>query len=179
LTLEDLFYFVNNWIRTYGFVGFGMYSLFTLALLNLDGYKNKVEDFDDAAVKVLAFIGFVLFVYLSFEFYKMNKDAETINFYKRTSGRYLIYVYLQPVFWFVSIVLLNIKKLRRNFSVRALLSLPLLVSIEKIVIVSSDFRFDDFFARLWRFFRPEELIYYLLVFVLICLPLYFLKYYKK
>lgn len=120
-------------------IGFGLYSVFFISIgpIFSGPTKLKIEKFDNSACSFIPVIGVVYLLnwlgILIVQYTIAEEPAEIYQLNNRVFGPYWFGYWLQP-FLFLSSQLLWFKKLRKMISIRIIIALTLIVSIQSLIV---------------------------------------------
>lgn len=157
------------------FTAFGLVTILFF-ILSIFFKKQEINKIDEASIKFISFIGIL---YLMTWIVRIVAELNIINEEDKDSmlnemfGKYWFGFWLQPILWFIITQVLRFEKIRRNTLLRILFSILLIVSIERMVIISTSFH-RDYLPSSWTMsnelsFYPSNLILALIIKVIIFL----------
>lgn len=135
------------------FTAFGLYSILFL-IVSIFLKKPLLAKIDDEAVKFISLVGviyFTIWVIGIFVFYAENNPEEKISMINRMFGKYWIGFWSQSILWFVITQSLRFRRIRKNVLLRILFSFLLILSIEKIIILTVTFH-RDYLPSSWTMY---------------------------
>ncbi|MEO8237216.1 MAG: hypothetical protein ABI793_00840 [Flavobacterium sp.] len=159
------------------FTAFGLFTILYL-FLSIFIKKQILHQTDEEANKFISFIGILyLIIWIAgiiVEFNILNEE-DKISMLNRIFGKYWFGFWIQPLLWVAITQLLRFKKIRKNILLRLFFSVLLMISIEKMVIISTSFH-RDYLPSSWTMYNeldiyPSNLI--LSVLMKICMFLIF------
>lgn len=132
---------------------FSAYGLTTILILLLSILvkNNFLKKFDYSSSRFISFIGVLyLIVWIIGIIIDFNiRDQEGKNYLlQRMFGRYWFGFWLQPILWFSITQLLRFRTIQKNIFLRLLFSFVLILSIEKIVMLTDSFS-NDYLPSSW------------------------------
>lgn len=120
------------------FTAFGLYTLIYL-IVSLFRKTPLIDRIDYEASRFISIVGaFYIFIWLISIFNELNtlETEDKAFLLNRMFGRYWIGFWTQPILYMAITQLLRIQKLRTMKMIRFIFSLLLMVSLERIVIMS-------------------------------------------
>ena len=151
--IEDIT-FTLQLIQIDFFTAFGLFtllyfisSIFIKApfLKNIDEESNRFISFIGILYLVLWIIG--MFIAL----YTLNQEEKN-NFLQRIFGKYWLGFWIQPLLWVLITQLLRFKSIRKNIFLRVLFSVLLILSIERMIIISTSLQ-RDYLPSSWTMYQ--------------------------
>ena len=140
------------------FIGYGLYSLlFLLAIAFVK--KTWIRKMDETANQFIAFVGIVyLMAWIAtvFVLYYQNSAQVQEQMLHRMFGKYWFGFWLQPLLWFGVAQLLRYEKVYRNVLSRIVISLILMVSIERFVILVTSLH-RDYLPSSWVMYNQTTI----------------------
>lgn len=126
---------------------FSAYGLLTITYLILSIFiKNQfLQKINYQSNRLISFIGIVyLIIWLSATIVELNIiDQESKNYLiNRMFGKYWFGFWFQPLLWFPMSQLIRIKAIEKNILLILIFSFLFILSVEKIVIITSSFHRD-------------------------------------
>lgn len=138
---------------------FTAYGLTTILFLILSIFikKHFLKKADDHSNHFISFIGIVyLIVWIIatiVELY-MREEQEKNDLLHRMFGKYWLGFWLQPLLWFSITQLLRFKTIRKNIFCRLIFSTLLILSLERIVIISTSLH-RDYLPSSWTMYNDS------------------------
>jgi len=136
---------------------FTAYGLTTILFLILSIFikKNFLKKADDHSNRFISFIGIVyLIVWIIatiVELY-MREEQGKNDLLHRMFGKYWFGFWLQPLLWFSITQLLRFETIRKNIFCRLIFSILLILSLERIVIISTSLH-RDYLPSSWTMYN--------------------------
>lgn len=126
------------------FTAFGLYSLLFL-IVSIFTKKLILQKVDEEATQFISFTGIIYYlgwIIGVLIFYLESDLEEQTNMLNRMFGQYWFGILLQPILWLIITQLLRIKIIRKNVLLRILFSFLLIISIERLVILTTTLHRD-------------------------------------
>lgn len=140
------------------FTAFGLFTILYL-FLSIFIKKEILHQIDEEANKFISFIGILYLIIwiigIIVEFNILNEE-DKISMLNRIFGKYWFGFWIQPLFWVVITQLLRFKKIRKNILLRLLFSLLLILSIEKMILISITFH-RDYLPSSWTMYNELDI----------------------
>ena len=140
------------------FTAFGLFTILYL-FLSIFIKKEILHQIDDEANKFISFIGILYLIIwiigIIVEFNILNEE-DKISMLNRIFGKYWFGFWIQPLLWVVITQLLRFKKIRKNILLRLLFSLLLIISIEKMILISITFH-RDYLPSSWTMYNELDI----------------------
>lgn len=130
--MEDAICLINQFIVLDLFIGYGVYSLLVFPFFKRTQWIGKL---DDAANKVIAGCGLI---YLASFFIMVNLTPPP----QVSDARYWWALWIQPILWLFATQLVRIDSVKRSIIARIAISLVLIFSFERFVIIVTSFHRD-------------------------------------
>ena len=135
------------------FTAFGLYSfLFLISSIFIN--KATFYKFDEEAKKFISFAGFLYIIiwFLGiFVYYIESSPEERTGIINRMFGKYWFGIWIQPLFWFLLSQIFRIKLFSKNILIRIFASFFLILSIERLVIISTSLH-RDYLPSSWTMY---------------------------
>lgn len=152
--MTDRFGLLMLLIEHYIFTGFALYTI-CFVITTLFFRKNEfLKQFDASVCRVIVFAGLFyisLWLFSLIHFLSVANAEEYNSALQRMFGRYWFGFWLQAIVWFAATQLLRFKKIRAQKLLRIIIALPLLVSIERFVIIVISIH-RDYLPSSWTMF---------------------------
>ncbi|HEY5749657.1 MAG TPA: hypothetical protein VIU12_26495 [Chryseolinea sp.] len=130
--MEDAICLLNQFIVLDIFIGYGVYSLLVFPLFKRTKLISKL---DDAANKLIAGSGLLYLI----SFLIMINLAPPPQI---SDARYWWGLWIQPIIWLSATQLVRFDRVKRSIIARIVISLLLIVSFERFVIIVTSFHRD-------------------------------------
>lgn len=136
------------------FTAFGLFT-FLYFISSIFIRKNVLKNIDEEANRFISFIGLLYLLLWIFgifvELNILNQEDKT-EFLNRMFGKYWFGFWIQPLLWVVITQLLRLKTIRKNIFLRIVFSILLMISIEKMTIISTAFH-RDYLPSSWTMYN--------------------------
>lgn len=146
----ERFLFVLEAVLPDFFSAYGLITIFIL-LLSIIIKNDFLKKFDTSSNQFISIIGVVyLIIWISVTVIDLNtRDEESKNdLLHRMFGTYWFGFWLQPILWFSITQLLRFRSVRKSIILRLIFSFLLILSIEKIVMLTDSFS-NDYLPGSW------------------------------
>jgi molybdopterin-containing oxidoreductase family membrane subunit len=138
--------------------GIGVYTIlyFTLTIFT----KNQnIKTIDEEATKLISLIG-ILFaitwiISIVVELNVLNEEDKALML-KRICGKYWFGFWIQPLLWIAITQALRYTRIRKNALIRLIMSVFLLLSIEKMIIIITSFH-RDYLPSSWTMYNELDI----------------------
>jgi len=184
--IYDFRFMILDYLISYCFFGFGIYTIVFLVLKRYSSFKEKTVflKFDNAALTTVIIAGIIyllLWIYHIIYFYQNANPEDIHNFQNRISGKYWYGYWFQPLSYVIASQLLWFKHFQISTFFRLILGLLLLFNVEKFVIFITSLQ-RDYLPSSWSMYSDDIFgILFLdgflktLIFVFFAVIVYFLK----
>lgn len=155
--MEEIVFSLNLLWQDF-FTAFGLYTIlyFTLTVFS----KNqKIKTIDEEATKLISLIG-ILFaitwiISIVVELNVLNEEDKALML-KRICGKYWFGFWIQPLLWIAITQALRYTRIRKNALIRLIMSVFLLLSIEKMIIIITSFH-RDYLPSSWTMYNELDI----------------------
>lgn len=155
--IEEIVFSLNLLWQDF-FTAFGLYTIlyFTLTIFT----KNqKIKAIDEEATKLISLIG-ILFaitwiISIIVELNVLNEEDKALML-KRICGKYWFGFWIQPLLWITLTQALRYTKIRKNALIRLIISVFLLLSIEKMITIITSFH-RDYLPSSWTMYNELDI----------------------
>lgn len=142
-------------ILSHLFFGFGLYNLMYLILkFTPFGKKAFYKTFDNSAVKTVIFLGFLFFIWYSFDMLILFTDADSTgkkDFLERLNGPYGFSLFAQQFLYIIFSLAFLIPYVKRFMILRLFFGLGLMLNFEKFVIFTTSLH-RDYLPSSWTMY---------------------------
>ena len=138
---------ILNYLISYCFFGFGIYTLIFLVLKKFYFFKEKTffQKFDNAAITIVIIAGLIyllLWIFGVISFFIEANPEDIHNFQNRISGKYWYGYWFQPLSYVISSQLLWFTYIQKSTFFRLILGLILMFNAEKFVLFMTSLHRD-------------------------------------
>lgn len=136
------------------FTAFGLFTfLYFISSIFIKNPILKIIDEESnrfiSLVGILYLILWIIGIFVELNILNHEDKAELLN---RMFGKYWFGFWIQPLLWVLITQLLRFQTIRKSFLLRALFSVLLIISIERMIIVTTAFH-RDYLPSFWTMYN--------------------------
>lgn len=140
------------------FTAFGLYTIL-YAIVTIFTKNQKIKTIDEEAAKFISLIGIIFSIIwilcIVVELNILNEEAKAAMI-RRMFGKYWIGFWTQPLLWIAITQALRYSRIRKNILIRLIISVFLILTIEKMVIIITSFH-RDYLPSSWTMYNESDI----------------------
>ncbi|THF53361.1 hypothetical protein E6C50_03930 [Flavobacterium supellecticarium] len=158
LMMTEQIIFTLQLIQIDFFTAFGLFT-FLYFLFSIFIKNPIIKKVDEETNRFISFIGIVyLILWIIGIFVQLNvlPQEEKTELLNRMFGKYWFGIWIQPLLWVLITQLLRFKAIRKNIFLRIFFSILLMISIERMIIITIMFH-RDYLPSSWTMYNEVDI----------------------